>query len=561
MCRTLMLGVVTLILLAPAASAQTPATQELLALVPKEFGFCAVLNDLRGAWQRVEEAPWFKALKASPLGQGVLSAPEFRDLANLERDLKQHLDLDWATLRDDLLGSAAVFAYRPPQPGQPEEYGLFLLKARRSDVLTRLIDRLNELQKQSGELKALEERAHGGATYYRRVHDKNTHYYLQRGPILVLSGKEDVIKAVIDLKGEAAPVSSALRRAGAENCVAALWLNPRLFDAELETKAEKKLAAEGKLLGGLLTYWKALDGIVVAVDVQEHLEARLSLLVRSGDLPAAARKWFERPPQASKLWRHFPKDSILAIAGRADFSELFQGLSELAPAKDRKALVDAAQKTVGAALGLDPFKEGLPNIGPDWGLCVLPSNEKQLFPQGLFALAVKPLPERAPTDQAIYRALQFGMTLAILHHNSKHEDDRQIRMGTVMQGSVEIKYLEGDKVFPPGFRPALALKDGYLVVATAPEAIPAFVQHPDDHAPTDGALFVRFSPIQFAKLIRHRRDELAALADRPGGAGGAAAAKNLDNLAQVLELFEQATLSQRVREDELAWILRVEMAK
>jgi hypothetical protein len=365
---------------------------------------------------------------------------------------------------------------------------------------------------------------------------------------------------VIDVKGDAAPVYSALRRAGADKAVAALWLNPRIFDAELESKAEQKLAAEGKLLGGVLAYWKALDGIVVAVDVQAHLEARLSLLVRTGDLPAAARKWFERPPQASALWRHFPKDSILAVAGRADFSEMFQGLSELAPAKDRKTFMDTAQKTLGAALGLDPFKEGLPNIGPDWGLCVLPSNKTQQFPQALFALAVKPLPKQAPTDQAIYRALQFGMTLAIWHHNSKQ--DEQIRMRTLMQGSVEIKYLEGDKVFPPGLRPALALKDGYLVLATAPEAVAAFVKREDDEPPVDSALFLRFSPVELAKLIRHQRAKLANLAaDRPGGPGVAAASKNLDNFAQVLDLFEQATLSQRVRDDELAWILRVQMAK
>jgi hypothetical protein len=559
LCRSI-LGLLTLLVIAPVARAQSPATQELLALVPKEFGFCVVLNDVRGTWQRLENAPWFTSLKASPLGQAILTAPEFRDLKNFERDLKQHLDVDLATLRDDLLGDAAVFAYRPPQPGQPDEHGLFLVKARRLDALTRVIDRLNELQKQSGELKALDERQHGGVTYFRRVHDRNTHYYLQRGPVLVLSGKEEVIKAVIDIKGEAAPVYSALRRAGAEKAVAALWLNPRIFDAEIESKAEKKLAAEGKLLGGVLGYWKAVDGIVVAVDAQEHLEARLSLLVRTGDLPDAARKWFERPPQASALWRHFPKDSILAIAGRADFSELFDGLSELAPEKDRKTLMDAARKTVGAALGLDPFKDALPNIGPDWGLCVLPSNEAQQFPQALFALGVKPFPKQAPTDQAVYRALQFAMTLAIFAHNSKH--DEQIRMGTAVQGSVEIKYLEGDKVFPPGFRPAVALKDGYLVVATAPEAIAAFVKREGDEPATDGTLFLRFAPVQLAKLIRHQRDKLANLAaERPGGPSRAAAEKNLDNLAQVLELFEQATLSQRIGEDELTWILRVRMAE
>ena len=80
MVRHVVLGFLMLIAVAapPGASAQTPATQELLALVPKDFGFCAVLNDLRGTWQRVEDAPWFKALKASPVGQAIARLVSWR---------------------------------------------------------------------------------------------------------------------------------------------------------------------------------------------------------------------------------------------------------------------------------------------------------------------------------------------------------------------------------------------------------------------------------------------------------------------------------------------------
>jgi hypothetical protein len=552
--RRTALALLLVLAAAPCASAQTTATQELLALVPKEFGFCAVLGDLRGNGARLEQQPWFKALKASPLGQTVLAAPEFRDLGKLEQDLKKHLDVDWPTIRDDLLGDAVVFAYRPPAPGHKDEYGLVLLKARRADVLSRLVDRLNELQRQSGELKSLDVRQHQGVSYHRRVHDKNTHYYLQRGPILAVSAREEVIQAVIDNKDAgSAPIHDALRRAGADKALAALWLNPRMFDAELEAKAQKDIGAEGKVLSALLTYWRALDGIVLAADVHEHLEARFTLLARPADLPAAARKWFERPVQPSALWQHFPANSILAVAGRTDFDELFSNLAELAPAKQRKDMLEGVGKTLKAALGLDPFKQGLPNIGPDWGLCVLPAADAAQFPQAVAALAVKP-----PADQAIYKALQFFVNIGLFEHNRTH--DQPIQLRTLQQGPVEIKHLANDELFPAGFQPALALKDGYLMLATSPAAVAAFKRH-DQATHGDDVPLVRFAPAELAQSMRQHRSKLIEHTVQKQNVARAAAEQQLDQLTQVLDVFERATLSLRVQSDQIAWVLRVHMAR
>ena len=315
--------------------------------MPPDVAVCAVVSDLRGHWQKLDQAAWFKALRASPLVQGVISGPEFRDVLNFERDLKQYLQVDWPTLRDDVVGECVVFAYRPPGPGQDDEQGLFLIKARNEGLLKRLIDRVNELQRQAGELKELEPRKHLGVTYYRRVHDKNTHFYFQQGAVLAITAKEDIIKAVIAQKSETpAPIYQALHCAGADKALAAVWLNPRVFDAELQLKAKQKIE-EGKTLEGFLAYWRALDGVVVSCDVGAHLEARLTLLTRTADLPPAARKWLEQPPQASALWSYFPPNAVLSIAGRTELRELIDNLAGLAPPAERKMLLDAAQRTLG----------------------------------------------------------------------------------------------------------------------------------------------------------------------------------------------------------------------
>ena len=55
-------------------------------------------------------------------------------------------------------------------------------------------------------------------------------------------------------------------------------------------------------------------------------------------------------------------------------------------------------------------------------------------------------------------------TLARVQLNAKA--DEPVRVETLRKEGVEIKYLTHDKLFPPGFRPAYSLRDGFLVIAT-----------------------------------------------------------------------------------------------
>ncbi len=546
----------------PAGAQPAAPSQELVALLPKDFSLCLVINDLRGHWQHLEQADWVRKLKQSPIGQTLATAPEFRDLARFAADLKKHLDVDWPTLRDEVLGDAMVFAYRAPRPTGREQ-GLFLVKARRAEALARLVDRLNELQTKAGELKSLEPRQFQGVTYYRREHARNTFFYSLHGPVLAVASSEDTLKAVIHRPVESpvenAPVSRALRRAGAERAWAAFWLNPRDFDDELAAKAPvKDLGPESRVLAQFMTYWKALDGVVLAVDrIDDDIEVRLSLLADAGALSGAAKDWFTRRGQASELWRRFPANSIFTLAGRTDFRALADGLLELAPPDFRKAAVHAVSKNVAAAVGLDPFRDVLPNLGPDWGMCILPAKEGKQFPQAIFALAVKPGTKDTPVDQALVQALHFVARLAVFEHNRTHADPIQMR--TVRQGDVAVTYLVQDRLFPPGFQPACALKDGYLLLATSPAAIELF-QKPATVAAADGDVpLMRFAPSELAQLARHHRERVLEQIALKSGSGKTAASEHLDNLLILLDLCRHITLSQRNGDGRLTWIVRFGM--
>src|SRR5262245_31158183 len=173
---------------------------ELLRLVPDDAGLCVIVRDLRDQFDRLVKSPFAAHFAASPLGQALAKSPELQKLADFDRPLNANLNLTWAQLRDEILGDAVVLAYTPGPPGQPDkEQGLLLAHARRADLLAGFFDRLNEVQKKAGEVTAVEARSHRGQSYYLRRKAKDAQeYYCLRGPLLILSDKEEALTRALD---------------------------------------------------------------------------------------------------------------------------------------------------------------------------------------------------------------------------------------------------------------------------------------------------------------------------------------------------------------------------
>src|SRR5262249_55945404 len=182
--------------------------------------------------------PFMEKLRASKLGAAIQSAPELAKLAEVEKHFQNLLGISWSQLRDDILGDAVVLAYRLGPNGQEDqEQGLVLLRARNEKSLTAVIERLNDAQKKSGDLKAVEERDHNGRKYFRRAEGRGANFYWFNGPVLVFSTREEMLRQALALDRTAAPakkapppVARSLRQLGAEQALAALWINPRAFE-------------------------------------------------------------------------------------------------------------------------------------------------------------------------------------------------------------------------------------------------------------------------------------------------------------------------------------------
>src|SRR5262249_62028025 len=114
------------------------------------------------------------------------------------RFLENLLGVDAKQLRDDILGDAVVLAYRAGPPDKPQqEQGLLMVRARQAKTLAALVDRLNQVLKESGELKKLEEREHNGVKYFRRIERKEENFFCLRGPVLIFSGQEAILREAL----------------------------------------------------------------------------------------------------------------------------------------------------------------------------------------------------------------------------------------------------------------------------------------------------------------------------------------------------------------------------
>ncbi|HMF11174.1 MAG TPA: DUF3352 domain-containing protein, partial [Gemmataceae bacterium] len=509
--------------------------------------------------------PFIQQFHKSPMGALLHNDPDWQKLNAGREQAEALLGLDWTKLRDDILGDAVVFAYRPGKADQPNtDQALILLRARDPQALAKLVERINALQKAGGEVKAVEAREHNGLSYFQRVDAKAAPFYALLGPVLAVSSDEAFLREALGLRSRGAagePVlAQRLRQLlGAEKRVASFWINPRAFDAAVTAKAEQVQDAQKAVLANFLSYWKAVDGAAVGVGLQEDFTLTLAVRARTERLSPAARRFFAEAAKPSDLWRRFPANAMFAFAGRFDASAIEEMLGEFLTPQTRRALHDGLDRFVGAALDKNVVKDVLPCIGPDFGFCVTPPDDdaKSWLPNAVLALRVRPGDKPPYVDQSLFAALTGLAQAAVIDHNGKHA--QRMTFKTQLQDRVEVKYLAGAAHLPAGLEPAFALKDGYLVVASSPEAIRRF-EATAAPPPAGEAPLLRISLKEVRRYVEARRPELAAALAEHGKTASKDVEKQLDELLLGLRAFDRLEISQRSADGQAALTLRVRMA-
>jgi hypothetical protein len=562
----LLTALLLVIVVTPTASAGP--REELLRHVPDDIGFCLILDNLRDHSTALEQSPFAEFFRQSAAGKALLQPDDLKQLQMVHRYAEKILGISLEKLRDDILGDGVLFAYRPGPPGKPEqEQGLLLLRARNERLLIDLVNRLNKLQKDRGDVVRLEDLEHNGIKYVRRVErgDKPPTYYCLDGSML-LFGQEKMLQQALDQgrQKDESVLMRRLRQSGSEGALLTLWVNPRAFDAEVAARVGGAAANEERAVRTFATWWKALDGLTLSVRLDGDLSVELALQGRRTALPPALRQLLTEGDKPSELWPVLPENALLATAGRVDPVAILEVLGELLPRDQRDTLLGDLNRMLGDPIGRDFIKELLPQIGPDWGLCVLAPApaDKAWFPQTTLAIRVGKGPEEAPADRALLEALSLYAGLAVVGQNSANPG-AAIVLKKVILDKREIKYLSGDKVFPSGLQPAFALHGGFLLLGSSPEAVQrmALPQPATVHQPPAAIPLLRISVKDLRAYLKERREPLADYVAAQEKLPGAEVRARLDRLIDILELIDRVEVSQRSTTDQMIFSLKVRPAR
>src|SRR5262249_30329139 len=129
---------------------------------------------------------------------------------------------------------------------------------------------------------------------------------------------------------------------------------------------------------------------------------------------------------------------------------------------------------------------------------------------------------------------------------------------TLVQDKIEVKYLDAEKPSVPGLRPAFALTQGYLVLASSPDAVAAFNNPIRGERPRDEFPLFRTSLKGLRQFVKDRREPVAGAVAEQNGIKKEDAEARLDALVVGLELFDRLELTERPTAGQVTLTLRLQ---
>lgn len=560
--------VVFAVALLVAAPVQASPRNELLRVAPPDAAILFVVQNARDHVRNLTESPFGQWFPTTGIGKKLLDSTQLKQLRDSSAMIFGELGTTPRELIDEVLGDAVAFAYSPAPPDRPnDERAVILVRPRKPELLAKLVERMNEVQTKSGELKAVARKEHAGAAYFERQKPGSaSEFYCFRGEVFAFSSSEADIKAVID-RDRATPTENTLvarmQKLGVADSAAVLLVNPRPLDAEVKAKVASAKPDEKRFLERFAEVWAGLDSAALYLNIDANLEIGVALRFQAEKLPADAKRWLTGVRAASPSESLIPKDALFGIAGHVSAVELIDLVASLAPVeKGKPGVKDWIAQTLGPMIGKDKLPVVLNSLGPNWAMWAEPPAKDALLPTLVAAIEIGGPPANRPkAEKTLVAAVGFGFRMAAFAYNMDHADQIEVVEDKDAKTGAVIVSLVNDKGFPPGFRPSFAAQHGYFVLATSPEAITRFAVPPPDAKPNDYATVARLSGTACRAYLVAHGPKLAKFLAGFGLGDEKQLTEHIDTIATVLELLDSADVTVRGDDSSLRIAVRVKPAK
>jgi hypothetical protein len=546
---------------------------ELLRVAPRDAALIVVVQNGRDHARNLAESPFGQWFPTTTFGKRLLDSTQLKQFRDSSAAILKELGTTRQELIDDVFGDAIAFAFSPASRGRSnDERAVILVRPRKPETLAKIIEKLNAFQTMNGELKAVARHEYTGGEYFERQKPEGgSEYYCFRGGVFAFSTSEADVKAIIDQDKAAAPVGekvpelvARMQSLGVADAAAVVLVNPRALDAEVKAKAAAAKPDMKRFLDKFAEVWAGIDSAAIYLTFDKHVEVGLSLRFQPDKLPPEAKKFLASLREPSTAAYLIPKDALFGVAGHVRAAELIDLVASLAPIEAGKPGVkEWVAKTLGPIVGRDNLPLVLDSLGPNWVIWAEHPVAESYLPTLAAAIEIGGDAEaKAKAEKSLVQAVEFGFTMARIAYNSGHTDQIEVKEEKDPKTGAAIKSLVNEKGFPPGFRPSFAIKQGYLVLATSPDAIKRFDPTvPKPALPRETSTLAKLNGTQMRAYLQTHGAKLAKFLADIGIGNEKGLAEHIANLADVLELVDSAEVILRSDEKGLQIAVRVNPAK
>jgi hypothetical protein len=555
------------LLLALAVSAtargERPA-DVLLRLVPPDAGATLAIEDLRARATEFNGSPLVAGLKQLSAVRDWLASDRYLKLDRAREEIETALDVPLATIRDQLLGDAVVLAmHLTPDDAPDRSSGLLLVRFRDRALLDRVIERLNEAEKQDGVLVAVTACGSPQARYWSRNFRRGSkpveYYAIVSDDVFAWSNSEVVMQGVLARrKGTAGlgdqPKFRKVRDPLPEHAVVSIFVNPRYIERMRAAEPKPRTLAEERVSELFARNLAAVEYAGAALEWREGFLLQTRETIDPKKLDASLLAWSHRPAGTTvPLVERVPRSALALAAGRVDFGSIFDSLTSLVPEDERLQLDNSLTILRGLLLGQDLRQEVLPFLGP--GLLAYVDEPESVGVRDVrvpLVLAVNLNGEalQRGASEAIDNALR---TLMAIYAADPKRKSMRLRVESRDERGVRLTTLAGSR---PVF--AYAIEHGMIVLGTSTEAIVGYLA---GQAQAGGdSRFARFRAAYFPEAQSFAFADLprlheAADSHRDGLARRVAAKHNrpeiearhdLDQVLDLIHLFKGAFVTSSI---------------